>query len=535
MTNILHIYTRVSSTIQQEEGTSLENQKKMGIKKAIELGFDYKVWNEGGQSSFNDDLSNRPELVSLLMQIEVGEVKHLFVYNTDRLSRNQQTWAVIRYKLLTHGVTLHNASGQMKLKNPVDDLMLGILSEISQYDNRIRAERSRVGRYQKIQVGNWKGGPPPFGFCLSNKKLEIDPFESEWIRNIYDWYCSGISIKQIQKKLSENGVVTRRGNKQWSTGSIQLILKNPVYVGYFDYTDKLVGETVRIQTPVIIDSQIFDVAQNRRKNNRARKHQTKVTKHFYLLSDVLVCGHCHFHMGGRTYRAGHQYVYYCVKKERIWKTKSGSHKKWQRGNECSMGRSINIDKTNRLVWESIKTTLLEIRRIKRIGNETLDFQNAYFYESGGLTIEEITSIPLNQIDDLAPDLQKKIVNTLINKISVYFDQIKSKHTIEIEYSQHVTSMLEGMCHCETESVVLTEEDDSRSVEVAMAVGSDQFTTVTNTSIPVRNHTSMELEVFAHCGVVSLGGISDLVVDTIYTFLIFPLTISSNKVMNSGIY
>ena len=37
------------------------------------------------------------------------------------------------------------------------------------------------------------------------------------------------------------------------------------------------------------------------------------------------------------------------------------------------------------------------------------------------------------------------------------------------------------------------------------------------------------------GVVSLGGISDLVVDTIYTFLIFPLTISSNKVMNSGIY
>ena len=39
----------------------------------------------------------------------------------------------------------------------------------------------------------------------------------------------------------------------------------------------------------------------------------------------------------------------------------------------------------------------------------------------------------------------------------------------------------------------------------------------------------------HCGVVSLGGISDLVVDTIYTFLIFPLTISSNKVMNSGIY
>ena len=101
MNNILHIYTRVSSTAQQEEGTSLENQKQLGIKKASELGFDYRLWNEGGQSSFFDDLKNRPALVSLLTMIESGVVKHLFVYNADRLSRNQQTWAVIRYKLLT--------------------------------------------------------------------------------------------------------------------------------------------------------------------------------------------------------------------------------------------------------------------------------------------------------------------------------------------------------------------------------------------------------------------------------------------------
>jgi hypothetical protein len=64
MNDILHIYTRVSSVIQQEEGTSLENQKQLGIKKATELGFDFRLWNEGGQSSFYDDLSNRPVLVS---------------------------------------------------------------------------------------------------------------------------------------------------------------------------------------------------------------------------------------------------------------------------------------------------------------------------------------------------------------------------------------------------------------------------------------------------------------------------------------
>lgn len=33
--------------------------------------------------------------------------------------------------------------------------------------------------------------------------------------------------------------------------------RSPVYAGYFDYTDKMIGETVRIQMPSIIDPHIF--------------------------------------------------------------------------------------------------------------------------------------------------------------------------------------------------------------------------------------------------------------------------------------
>ena len=55
--------------------------------------------------------------------------------------------------------------------------------------------------------------------------------------------------------------------------------------------------------------------------------------------------------------------------------------------------------------------------------------------------------------------------------------------------------------------ILTMWGVSRSVKVAMTGGSDKLTPVANTSIPVRNHTSMELEVFAHGGVVPLGGTS----------------------------
>ena len=40
MNEIMHIYTRVSTTTQEEEGTSLETQKELGIKSAKKKGFD---------------------------------------------------------------------------------------------------------------------------------------------------------------------------------------------------------------------------------------------------------------------------------------------------------------------------------------------------------------------------------------------------------------------------------------------------------------------------------------------------------------
>ena len=46
MKQILYIYTRVSTRVQDTEGTSLDTQKEIGIKKAAELGFKYKVGND---------------------------------------------------------------------------------------------------------------------------------------------------------------------------------------------------------------------------------------------------------------------------------------------------------------------------------------------------------------------------------------------------------------------------------------------------------------------------------------------------------
>ena len=60
MKETFHIYTRVSTSSQEEEGTSLETQLELGIERSKKLGMKHKVWNEGGQSSSKDDLGSSP-------------------------------------------------------------------------------------------------------------------------------------------------------------------------------------------------------------------------------------------------------------------------------------------------------------------------------------------------------------------------------------------------------------------------------------------------------------------------------------------
>ena len=98
MKDTLHIYTRVSTGVQEEKGTSLSSQKEGGISYSNKHGFKYKVWNEGSQSSSKDDLDNGPVLTQLLHEVDEGNIKHIYVYNPERLSHNQNTWGFIRYK-----------------------------------------------------------------------------------------------------------------------------------------------------------------------------------------------------------------------------------------------------------------------------------------------------------------------------------------------------------------------------------------------------------------------------------------------------
>lgn len=368
MSDTLHIYTRVSTRLQEEEGTSLDSQKELGIQKSKELGMNHKVWNEGGKSSSNEDLDNRPVLKELLLGVEAGRVKHLFVYNNDRLSRNDITQQTIKISLLRNDVVLYTKDGQFDLSNPTDKLIKSVLDSISSYDNQLRAERSRLGKVQKVKQGFWFGGPPPFGYQIVEKKLTLHPEESKWVKKMYGWYYDRKTIIWIKSQLDKSGVLSRRG-KLFSTGSIIKILQNTHPIGHYTWTDKQSGETITCSCPPIVDETVWNECQEIRKRTSLRKNQNNRTRRFYLLRDLLVCGECGSNMSGRIHDLRNQQIYFCPKKNRDWKKgEIPEEQKWERGkvgqHGCSMNRSLNIPVTDKYVWDVVVDTVSKSSTLK---------------------------------------------------------------------------------------------------------------------------------------------------------------------------
>lgn len=371
--NTLHIYTRVSTVAQETDGTSLDTQKEMGIKKSKELGFKHKVWNEGAKSSHHEDIALRPKLSQLLTAIREGDVKHLWVIDQSRLSRNDFVAATIRNECNKSGVTFYTKDGQYDLANPTDTFTRQILDATSQLENALRAERSRMGKLQKVRQGFWHGGPPPFGYEIKEGKLSANPEESKWIKRIFARYHKGVSVADIKSELDRNGVETRRKKGTWSLGSIQAILQNEHYVGRYVYTDSKSDESVEVSCPKMVDETVWNDCQTKRRKILERKGQVNRTTKFYLLRDLMVCGGCKRPMGGRIAEEQFKAFYYCPNKERTWvKNRPKDDQKWKRGTGCSMDRSLNIPATDFAVWERVTSIVSKSNILKqRVKTELL--------------------------------------------------------------------------------------------------------------------------------------------------------------------
>lgn len=375
-TEKLHIYIRVSSETQSTDGFGLQNQMELGLRICEQKGWEPVLYDEGSKSSSNDDLTNRPQMVKLLDEIDQGTVQYVWVYETDRLSRNKTTQYLITNKMREKNITLLVGSGtQYDLGDFRDALLHGIMSEIAQFDQAQRTERLRRGRLSKVKVGGWKGGPPPYGYKIVDGFLEEDKDTSQWVQKIYTWYSQGKSIRNIQSTLLSKGVLTPRKKLLWNDNSLLKILQNTHYEGYHYYSDKKLGEEVRVDNPPILSSSLIKSVRDRLKKTRVKRANNQ--KRFTLLNGYLFCGHCGTKFGQRIQKHTHSNNYYCRGNENRNRTLEGMSGKICK-TDTVRPRSINIPKTDDLIWTTVVETLSNSHLFKEGFKKELLGQNVTY-------------------------------------------------------------------------------------------------------------------------------------------------------------
>jgi len=393
----LAIYCRVSSQTQKDDGTSLVFQQQRGVELAQQLNLTPKIYNEGAASSHTDDLTKRPTVLRLLNDVEKGYIKNVFVWSMDRLGRNETALSLIKAKLQSADVKLYTNGGQYDLTDPQSNFMFNVMNAFSVLDNAIRMERFRSGKLERLKtsVGHWKGGPPPFGYQLEDKKLVENKKESKWVNKIFEMYSENKSLEQIRMTLMSNGVLSRRGNAVFSTLSIRKILSNTHYGGYYSYTDRKTNETITIQCPPIVPQPLIDKVSEIHSKRSKGQRKERETKQTYLLNSFLFCSHCGSRYTVYKHNSDKQLpYYYCLQKTNYHKNKT---------EKCVAKRNLSMYQTDQTLFDLILKVVSESNLFKETVKEEL----------------------VGDRDDVISGIQKKKYNDRIKKLNTEIEKIQS--------------------------------------------------------------------------------------------------------------
>jgi site-specific DNA recombinase len=300
------IYCRVSS-VGQVEGTSLAMQKDACLaycKTNNILVSD--VFIEKGESAKTTERTEFIKAIDICKQAK-GSIDYFIVWKIDRFARHTSDHFRVKTLLSQYGVSIRSVT-EIIGEDPQGHLMETILAGFAQFDNDIRAIRSRNGMAERMRQGIWVWRAP-LGYKRTHKgaNLSIDPKTAPIIHLIFETYATGTHTYQ-----SVADVLKRLGHKT-ATGKypfpqqIEKIVRNPIYCGII----RAWGEEHKAAFEPIIDMYLFNKCQNGYKD-RIRNGPRKIKNPDFPLRRLIACSECYKPLTASTStgRHGKKYPYY---------------------------------------------------------------------------------------------------------------------------------------------------------------------------------------------------------------------------------
>lgn len=241
------LYCRLSKDdYQREESVSISTQRSILTAHCHEKGYQvYKVYVDDGYSGLNFD---RPGFQALLKDIINGKVSLVLTKDLSRLGRDYiMTGYYSEIFFPSQGVRYIAIGDNYDSANSENDIapFKNILNDMYAKDI---SRKIKSARRQQAKDGRFIGSQPPFGYKRKGHHLVIDPEAAETVKMIYQLASNGLGAIAISKSLEGQNVMSPSAYKcvqrdpkldldkmkdafNWSTGTIQKILKDPVYLG----------------------------------------------------------------------------------------------------------------------------------------------------------------------------------------------------------------------------------------------------------------------------------------------------------------
>lgn len=215
-------YIIVSTKGQATDGVSLDAQRAK-IQSWCDLN-DYElvaVHVDAGISGKSTE--NRPGLQSALKDCQKGTA--LVVYSLSRLARSTKDTITISERLTKVGADLVSLSEKIDTTTAAGKMVFRMLAVLAEFERDQISERTATALQYKKAKGE-RVGSIPYGYQLSSDgiTLEANQVEQDAIKLITDLRATGLSHRQIARRLDNAGYCPR-GGKGWHPQTISNILK----------------------------------------------------------------------------------------------------------------------------------------------------------------------------------------------------------------------------------------------------------------------------------------------------------------------
>lgn len=263
------IYTRVSTEDQAKEGFSLDAQldKLRSYCKAR----DWIVADEYIDDGYSGRNVKRPAYSRMMAEMDKWDA--LLVIKMDRIHRNSKNFMLMMEHLKKEEKEFVSMTESLDTSTAMGRFVMDIIQRIAQLESEQIGERVYVGMEQKARTnGGVLGFNIPYGYDYVDGKLLVNEDEAKQVKNIFQMYLNGLSMKKIADILNSKSIPTKQ-NKIWGSQTVSMILKNPLYCGFLHWEDYLnPGD----HDPIVDRDTFNEIQELRQKRNTKTCHNSKI-------------------------------------------------------------------------------------------------------------------------------------------------------------------------------------------------------------------------------------------------------------------